>query len=351
MSTALPRIGLTCGDLNGIGMEVVLKTLSDPQIHELCRPVLFATPKAFAYHRKAADLPEIPYSLVSNLDQPHPENRIALVEPWTDQVLMELGKPNPELGIFALKSLDAGIDALKKGQIDALVTAPIDKEHIPLEGFSGHTSYLGEQLGGTPLMVLSGPTLRVALVTEHIPLVEVATRLTSELLSAKIQQFRTALQQDFGVQKPKIAVLALNPHAGDRGRFGTQDAEVVAPAVAKAVEDGHLVYGPYPADGFFGTGQQAAFDGVLALYHDQGLVPFKMLHFQDGVNVTCGLPHIRTSPDHGVAYDLAGKQTADESSFRSAVFEAIDLVRRRAGDTEYASNPLQKRVETKKERH
>lgn len=350
MSTNLPRIGFTCGDLNGIGLEVVLRTLADPTVHELCHPVLFATPKAFAYHRKAADLPEIPYSLTSNLDQPHPENRIALVEPWTDQVLLDLGKPNPELGQYALKSLDAGIDALQKGQIDALVTAPIDKETIPIEGFSGHTAYLGERLGGKPLMVLSGPELRVALATEHLALSDVSAAITHDLLTAKIQQFHQALQTDFGVQKPKIAVLALNPHAGDRGKFGTQDTEIVAPAVAQLADQGLQVYGPYPADGFFGSGQYAAFDGVLALYHDQGLIPFKMIHFHDGVNVTCGLSHVRTSPDHGVAYALAGKQEADPSSLRNALFEAIDLVRRRAGYADAVSNPLRKRVETRKER-
>lgn len=350
MSTELPRVGFTCGDLNGIGLEVVLKTLADPAIHELCKPVLFATPKAFAYHRKAADLPEIPYTLTPNLEQSLPENRVALVEPWTDQVLMELGKPNAELGVFALKSLDAALDALKQGHLDAVVTAPLDKEHIPLPQFTGHTAYLGEKLGGTPLMVLSGPELRVALATEHLPLAEVASRITPELLEAKIRRFDEALRVDFGVQKPRIAVLALNPHAGDRGRFGTHDAEVVAPAAAKLTEEGLWVYGPYPADGFFGSGQHQQFDGVLALYHDQGLIPFKMLHFHDGVNVTCGLPFVRTSPDHGVAYDLAGKQKADASSMRNALFEAIDVFRRRAGHAEALANPLRKRVEVRRER-
>ena len=348
--SSLPKIGITCGDLNGIGMEVVLKTLADPAIFDMCRPVLFTSSRSISYHRKACELGEIPYSIVSSAAETCPDKRVAVIEPWQEQPLFEFGKADSAIGTLALMSLDAGIAALKEGQIDALVTAPLNKNTIPVEGFAGHTGYIAQAFDAKPLMLLSGSTLRVALATEHVALKDVSAHLTAEKLQAKIELLTAALVQDYAIQNPRIAVLAMNPHASDNGAFGQEEQEWILPAVEALQANGKIVYGPYAADGFFGAGTYKSFDAVMALYHDQGLIPFKMAHFEDGVNVTCGLPVVRTSPDHGVAYDVAGKNCADPSSFRAALFEALDIIRRRAAHAEATLRPLEIKVKPKKDR-
>lgn len=334
-------IGITCGDLNGIGMEVIMKTLEDPAISELCTTVLFASSKAVGYHRKALDMQQFSFQIVNDVREIHP-NKNNLVNIWSELINLEFGNLSEEVGGYAIKSIDAAVAAHKAGFIDALVTAPIHKANIKLEGqnFSGHTGYLGSQYGQQPLMILTSRNLRVALVTEHVPIAEVAGLITKQRVVNAIKLLHNSLQLDFGIFKPRIAVLGLNPHAGDGGLIGQEEETVIAPAIAACAQEGMLVSGPFAADGFFGNHKYENFDAILAMYHDQGLAPFKALSFGNGVNVTAGLDLVRTSPDHGVGFDIAGQGKADENSFRQALYAAIDIARTRKLEASLRANPL-----------
>lgn len=335
------RVGISCGDLNGIGMEVIIKSFEDPAMLEICTPVLFASSKSLSYHRKAVDAPNFKFhsvkSAVDALD-----GKFNVVESWSDMVNLDLGKEDPEVGDYAYRSLESTAEALKIGHVDVMVTAPVNKNNIAREDrkFTGHTGFLGDYFKGDPIMILMGDHFKVGLVTGHIPISEVASSITMEDVVVKIRQLNDALVSDFAIRKPKIAVLGLNPHAGDGGLLGEEDGKIIEPAIKTAFEKGIVAMGPYPADGFFGSGAYKKFDAILAMYHDQGLIPFKTLHFGQGVNYTANLSVVRTSPDHGTAYDLAGKGQADESSFRHAVFTAVDAFKNRSQHEDISSNPL-----------
>ena len=334
-------VGISQGDVNGIGLEVVIKTLMEPAIAEICTPVLFSSQKTVSYYRKVLGLEEFNFSPIREFSQINSKKANVFVC-YEEEVNIEMGKSTAIGGKYALLSLQRATQALLEKNIDVLVTAPINKSNIqsPEFQFIGHTEFLGEKLGGEPLMILcSDNGLRVALVTGHIPLKEVASKLSVEGISAKILQLHKSLVQDFGIRKPKIAVLGLNPHAGDNGAIGNEDKDIIAPAIEKTKLNG-LVYGPYASDGFFGNGTYRQFDAVLAMYHDQGLIPFKSIAFSDGVNYTAGLNAVRTSPDHGTAYEIAGKNVANEQSFKRAIYTAIDIYRNRALYGEISENPL-----------
>ena len=343
------RIGITQGDINGVGYEVILKTFSDPTMLELCTPIIYGSPKVAAYHRKSLDLPTN-FSIVNSASEAAP-NRLSVVNCTDDEVKVEFSKPDPEAGKAALGALEKAIEEYKAGLIDVIVTAPINKHTIQSEEFSfpGHTEYIEEKLGngGKALMILMKDDFRVALVTGHIPVREIASTLTKELIQEKLAIFNRSLKQDFGIGAPRIAVLSLNPHAGDEGLLGKEEEEIIIPALKEMSARGILCYGPYPADGFMGSGNFTHFDGVLAMYHDQGLAPFKAL--AEGVNYTAGLPVIRTSPAHGTAYDIAGKGLASEDSFRQAIYVAIDVFRNRLRDKAAHANPLRKQYYEKRD--
>lgn len=337
------KVGISQGDINGIGWEVILKTFSDPGMLEICQPVIFSSGKTLAAHRKALNAEEIPYQIIRDLDQVIPR-KINVMSIYDEEVQMEIGKSTPNGGKYALRSLEAACDAIQNNKVDVLVTAPINKHNIQSDvfKFAGHTDYLQMRFGAgkSALMLMCSDNLKVGLVTGHIPITNVASSISTDKIISKLQTLNKTLQEDFKIRKPKIAVLGLNPHAGDSGTIGTEDQQVVLPAVNKMKEDNLMVFGPYPADGFFGSGTYKKFDAVLAMYHDQGLVPFKTLSFADGVNFTAGLSIIRTSPDHGTAYDIAGKNLADPASFRKAVYMAIDIYNTRNEYEEISTNPL-----------
>ena len=344
-----PIIGISCGDLNGIGMEVIMKTFADSQMLELCTPVLFASSKVASYHRKALNMNDFNYQIINSLDQVNPK-KFCLYNVWNDLVDLQFGINSKEVGAFALKSIDAGLEAWRSGQIAALVTAPINKNNIeiPDKPFTGHTGYIGDATGGEPLMILTSDDLRVALVTGHIAVNEISAHLTEELIVKRIQQLSKSLKEDFGISRPKIAVLGLNPHASDGGLMGDEEERVISPAIQKCFDDGILVYGPYAADGYFGAETFKQFDGTLAMYHDQGLIAFKALAFEQGVNYTAGLDIVRTSPDHGTGLDIAGKGIASEVSFREAVYLAIKVAEKRAEYKELNSNALKSQQHSRK---
>lgn len=337
----LPRIGISIGDLNGVGLELIMKTFANPEMLELCTPVVFGSSKVVSYHRNALDMRDFNFHIINQVEDAL-EGKANLVNCWKEDVKMEFGQVNPEVGAFAAKSLEAACDAAEAGTIDALVTAPINKESIHGANFqfSGHTDYLESRFKSKATMFFLSPHLRLGLATVHIPLNKVSEHLTSSLVEQKIWALHQSLKMDFHLPKGRIAVLALNPHAGDNGLMGKEDQEVVLPAIEKARERGAMAFGPYPADSFFGSGSFKNFEAVLAMYHDQGLVAFKSISFGEGVNYSAGLPIIRTSPDHGTAFDIAGQGLAEPSSFRAAVFAAIDLVRNRSISAEISANPL-----------
>ena len=335
-------VGISQGDINGIGLEVIIKTFLDAQILELCTPVIFGSNKTASVHRKALNIEDFSFNLIRDISEIN-HKRANIINVYEEDVTIDLGAQTEAGGKYALKSLEAAAHALSQNQVDVLVTAPINKENIqsPDFKFPGHTEYLDEKFGtGNSLMFLVSDNLRVAVVTGHIPVTRVAQELTAEKIIKKIQALNKSLIQDFSIRKPKIAVLGLNPHAGDNGVIGNEEQQIIIPAIDKAKEEGMLVYGPYPADGFFGNGAYKNFDAVLAMYHDQGLIPFKTIAFNSGVNFTAGLPFVRTSPDHGTAYDIAGKNMASEESFRRAVYAAIDIYKTRKQYEEITSNPL-----------
>lgn len=339
------KVGITHGDINGIGYEVILKTLSDARIAELCTPIIYGSSKVLAYHRKLMELESVNLSII-NTAQDAGHNRVNIINSVNTDVKVDIAQSTPEAGQAAFKALEQAAQDLHCGAIDVLLTAPINKNNIQNEQFHfpGHTEYLEENCGNgqKALMILLTDTLRVALVTGHVPLASVSSLLTVESIVDKLKVFNQSLKQDFRIVRPRIAVLSLNPHAGEEGLLGKEEQEIIIPALQEADKQGVLCFGPYAADGFFGSGSFDKFDGVLAMYHDQGLIPFKTLSMEEGVNYTAGLPVIRTSPAHGTAYDIAGQNLASESSFRNALYVAIDVFRNRKEYFHAKSNPLKK---------
>ena len=335
-------VGITQGDHNGIGPEVVMKALADPLITELCTPVIFSSQKTLHAWRKVLGEEEINPHVLRDWSQMNGK-KVNLFNCFDDEVNVQPGSADGTAGAFALKALDAAVAAVKAGHIHTIVTAPLDKHTVAAgsPGFKGHTEYLQEKDGSSgSLMILMQDNLRVGLVTGHMPLKDVAAAITKERIITKAQMLHKSLIADFGIRKPRIAVLGLNPHAGDNGELGKEEQEIISPAIEQLRQENIWAFGPYPADGFFGSGNWKNFDGVLAMYHDQGLAPFKALSFAGGVNFTAGLSFVRTSPDHGTAYDIAGKNTADAGSLRQAIYSAIDIYRKRNEWAEIASNPL-----------
>ncbi|QSE96985.1 4-hydroxythreonine-4-phosphate dehydrogenase PdxA [Fulvivirga lutea] len=325
-----PRIGITIGDVNGIGPEVIIKALDDSRILNQFIPVVFGSTKVLSYYRKAFDVNDFNYSQYRG-DKYH-TNKVNVVNCWEEMIEINAGQETPEAGAAALQALKKSVEYLKNGDIDAVVTAPISKNNIQSHEFKfpGHTEFYTSSFDAKEsLMFLTNGGLRVGVVTGHIPLKEVSQKLTKEKVMSKLSVMEESLRKDFGLGKPRIAVLGLNPHAGENGLLGDEDEKVIQPAIAEFKNRGKLVFGPFPADGFFGKGDYSKFDGILAMYHDQGLIPFKTLAFNTGVNFTAGLPIIRTSPDHGTAFDIAGKGLADASSMREAIFAAYDIYKNR----------------------
>ena len=345
------RVAITHGDTNGIGYEVILKAFADSAMFELCTPIVYGSPKVAAYHRKALDLPTN-FSIIERAEDAQ-DGRLNILPTFDEEVKIDFGQPSKEAGEAALKALDRAMTDYRKGLYDVLVTAPINKNNIQSDmfHFCGHTEYIEQSVGEgqKALMILMNDTLRVALVTTHLPIKDVAAAITKEAIIEKATIFHQALKRDLRISNPRIAVLSLNPHAGDGGVLGTEEQDIIIPAIEELEKAGIQAFGPYAADGFFGSGTYQRFDGVLAMYHDQGLAPFKTVALENGVNFTAGLPIVRTSPDHGTAYDIAGKGIADEQSFRQAIYAAIDIWRNRKNYDEPLTNPLPKLYHEKRE--
>lgn len=338
-----PIIGFTCGDLNGIGIELIIKSLADHRILEICTPVVFASNKCINFYRKTVPEINFVYSSVKDLQRLNPK-QVNVFNCWEEEVAITPGSLNEIGGKYALESLTQATQALKDGLIHGLVTAPIHKKNIQSDAFqyTGHTPYFKDFFGVSDVvMLMVAENLRVGLVTEHVSVSEVSKHITKESILQKLKIIHASLQKDFGIDKPKIAVLGLNPHAGDEGLIGNEEETIIKPAVKEA-RNSMLAFGPYSSDAFFARGQFEKFDAVLAMYHDQGLIPFKSLAIGEGVNYTAGLPVIRTSPDHGTAFDIAGKDKADANSFIVAAYVACDIYYKRNGYKEMRSNPLRK---------
>ncbi|MBL0685363.1 4-hydroxythreonine-4-phosphate dehydrogenase PdxA [Aquimarina mytili] len=336
------RVGISIGDLNGIGSEVVLKTFEDSRMLDFCTPVIFASVKILSFLKKH-------YKIKSNLhgiDKTSQilDGKINVLNVWKEPVDINFGKEDSKIGGYAIKSLKAATQALKNDEINILITAPINKRSIQSDEFAfpGHTDYLDQELEGNSLMFMITDNLKVGLLTDHVAVKDIANTITPELIEEKVNTIYNSLKQDFGVSKPKIAVLGINPHSGDNGVIGKEDEEILKPTIKKINESGKLVYGPYAADSFFGSNTYKAFDAIVASYHDQGLIPFKTLSFGKGVNYTAGLAKVRTSPDHGTAFEIAGKNQADSSSFKEAVFSALKIFKNRNQYAEITKNPLKK---------
>jgi len=344
MNQAKPVIGISCGDLNGIGIEIIIKTFSDNRILDHCTPIIFASNKAINFYRKSVPEANISYSIIKDFTRIN-HKQVNLFNCWEEEVSITPGQLTDMGGKYAVLSLQTAVAALKQQQIDGLVTAPIHKKNIqsPEFSYTGHTPYLKAVFEARDVvMMLCAGDFRVALVTEHVPVGEIARHITKEKILSKLQIIHRSLQKDFGIDRPRIAVLGLNPHAGDEGLIGNEEETIIKPAIKEAKNSNMLVIGPYSADAFFARRHFEKFDAVLAMYHDQGLIPFKALASGEGVNYTAGLPAIRTSPDHGVAFDIAGKDKADNSSFLTALFECIDIYNRRNGYEDNRKNPLRK---------
>lgn len=333
-------VGVSIGDMNGIGPEVILKTFEDTRMLETCTPVIFANAKIVSFLKKT-------YQLNANINgidkiEQLVQGKINVLNVWKEGVNLDYGKLDDNVGKYAIKSFQAATKALKEGKVDVLVTAPINKYNIQSEEytFAGHTDYLNEQLEGNALMFMIHEDIKVGLITDHVPLNEVNKYITKELIEKKIATINQTLISDFRINKPRIAVLGINPHCGDNGVIGNEDTTVVKPTLESLFKKGIQVFGPFAADSFFGSGQHCKYDAIVAMYHDQGLIPFKTLSFGEGVNYTGGLNKIRTSPDHGTGYDIAGKNKANENSFREAVFSAIDIFKNRIEYNELTNNPL-----------
>lgn len=337
-------VGISIGDINGIGIEVILKTFEDKRMLEFCTPVLFGATKVISYHKKAINS-EVPIHGINSIEN-IAHNKINLLSSWTEEVTVQLGEATKTGGEYAAKSLEEAVKHLKEEKIDFLVTAPINKETIQSEHFNfpGHTEFLQDKLEGESLMILMTDELKIGLITGHIPVSKVAETITPELIKKKVLLMNESLKKDFGIDKPKIAVLGLNPHNGDKGIIGSEEELMITPTIKEIQNNGYLVFGPYAADGFFGSKTYTQFDGILAMYHDQGLAPFKALSFGKGVNFTAGLSAIRTSPDHGTAFEIAGKGVANEASFKEALFTGIQVFKQRSEYITLTKNPLKVRA-------
>jgi 4-hydroxythreonine-4-phosphate dehydrogenase len=336
------RIGITHGDMNGIGYEIIIKTLQDQRLMELYTIIVYGSSKVASYHRKALNLNEFNFNVIKKADQAHPR-RPNIINIHDEEIKIDLGKSTSVAGDLALLSLEAACEDLQKNNIDVVVTAPINKKNIQSPGFhfQGHTEYFANKFSSENyLMLMINNVLRIGVVTGHIPLNKVKEALTEELILSKIQVMNQSLKRDFGIVKPRIAILAVNPHAGDEGLIGDEEKTVILPAIEKAYAQNILAFGPYPADGFFGASSFKNFDGILAMYHDQGMLPFKLMSFDEGVNFTAGLSIVRTSPAHGTAYDLAGKNEASPEAFRNALYLAGDIFMRRLEYDELHANQL-----------
>jgi 4-hydroxythreonine-4-phosphate dehydrogenase len=327
-----PRIGITLGDINGVGPEVVIKALADTRILNHITPVVYGSAKTLSFYKKLLNIEEFNYSQVRNKGQ-CANRQINVVNCWDDSLEINPGKASKETGKASFAALKQACEELKEGMIDGLVTAPIDKHSIHSQEFpfKGHTEYLTEFFGEqASLMFLVSSTIKVGLVTEHVAIKEVSSLITKERIESKLRLMEQSLKKDFGISKPRIAVLGLNPHAGDNGLIGQEDDQIIKPVIQDQRNRNKLVFGPYPADGFFAAGNHLKYDGILAMYHDQGLIPFKSIAFEEGVNFTAGLPIVRTSPDHGTGYGIAGKNSANETSMREAIYRACDIFKLRS---------------------
>jgi 4-hydroxythreonine-4-phosphate dehydrogenase len=336
------KIGISIGDVNGIGLEIIIKTLADTKILDYCTPIVYGHTKVASFYRRATEVNELNFNVIDHPSKALPK-RANMINCWTEDVKIEPGITNREVGKYAFLSLQHATNDLLAGDLDALVTAPINKDTIQSADFNfpGHTEYLQERGGaGDVLMFLVSDTLRVGVVTGHIPVSKIATSITTEKILGKLRLMDASLRNDFWLRKPRIAVLGLNPHAGDNGLIGSEETDIIIPAIEEARANDILAMGPYAADGFFANGTYMQFDAVLAMYHDQGLIPFKQIAFESGVNFTAGLSFVRTSPDHGTAFDIAGKNVASEISFREALFSAIHIVKHRRETAELNENPL-----------
>ncbi|WP_417871217.1 4-hydroxythreonine-4-phosphate dehydrogenase PdxA [Winogradskyella sp.] len=335
-------VGISVGDLNGIGPEIIIKAYEDNRSLELSTPVIFASGKTMQFFKNYFKS-KINFFSIDSLEKVV-HGKVNVVNVWKESVKIDFGKESKKIGEYAIRSLEAATNALKKGSIDVLVTAPINKHNIQSEKFNfpGHTDYLAKALNGKSLMFMVAGDFRVGLLTDHVPLKDAAKHITEKLVREKITTVTNSLKQDFGISKPRVAVLAINPHAGDNGVIGKEDDLVLRPALEKIRNEGSLVYGPYSADSFFGSNNYKSFDAVIASYHDQGLIPFKTIAFGGGVNYTAGLNKVRTSPDHGTAYEIAGKGVADENSFVQAIYTAIKIFKKREEYNYYSKNPLKK---------
>lgn len=336
------RVGISIGDLNGIGAEIIIKTFEDSRILEFCTPIIFASIKTMSFFKKHFES-GINFQGINDLNQVV-EAKVNVFNVWKETVGIKFGEEDLKAGEYAIKSLERATEALKNDDIDVLVTAPINKLTIQSETFNfpGHTNYLAKELGGNSLMFMVTENLKVGLLTDHVPVKDVPQHINAKLIEEKVQTVYDSLVRDFRITKPKIAVLGINPHAGDNGVIGKEDDDILKPALLKIREKGKLVFGPYSADSFFGSKNYQNFDAIIASYHDQGLIPFKTITFGEGVNYTAGLSKVRTSPDHGTAFEIAGKGTADESSFKAAVFTAIQIFKNRKEYKKLTKNPLKK---------
>ncbi len=333
-------VGISVGDINGIGGEIILKTFEDSRMLEFCTPVVFASVRLMSFYKKHLGL-DVNFHGIDKLEDIVPK-RVNILNVWKEQVEVNFGEENQTGGEYAIKSLKKAVSALKDEKIDVLVTAPINKSNVQSESFNfpGHTDYLAQELEGDSLMLMISEELRVGLLTDHVAIKDIVKSITRDRIDKKINTIYHSLVEDFGLNKPKIAVLGINPHTGDNGVIGSEDDTILRPALDNIRKNGKMVFGPYAADSFFGSGNYKNFDAIIASYHDQGLIPFKTLAFGKGVNYTAGLNRIRTSPDHGTAFDLAGKNEAHFESFREAVFSAISIYERREEYKKLSKNPL-----------
>lgn len=334
------KLGISIGDLNGIGAEIVLRIFEDNRMLDFCTPIIFASIKTMSFVKNHFKL-NINLNGIHNVTQAIP-GRVNVLNCWKENVIIKFGQEDKKIGAYSIKSLEEATKALKENTIDVLVTAPINKHNIQSESFKfpGHTDYLNQELEGDSLMFMVSEGLRVGLLTDHVPVKDVATHITPDLIEKKVETVYNSLKQDFKINKPKIAVLGINPHTGDNGVIGEEDDTVLRPTLQKIKASGKLVFGPYAADSFFGSDNYKNFDAIIASYHDQGLIPFKTLSFGQGVNYTAGLNRVRTSPDHGTAYEIAGKGTADVNSFKEAIFTGIHIFNNRKEYQELNKNPL-----------
>jgi 4-hydroxythreonine-4-phosphate dehydrogenase len=337
------KIGITHGDFNGISYEIILKTMNDKRLLEIITPIIYGSSKVASYYRKAFDLADVNFNLIKKADYANIK-KPNIINIYGDEVKVEIGKISKKAGELAFLALEKAIEDLNWKKVDALVTAPISKSNIQSDKFrfTGHSDYLASKFNvDDHLMLMVSGDLRIGIVTGHIPVKQVSEKISTDFIFSKIKVLGKSLRMDFNIMKPKVAVLGLNPHAGDNGLIGSEEAECIMPAIQKAFEMGILAFGPYPADGFFGSSNYSKFDGILAMYHDQGMLPFKALGFEQGVNFTAGLPVVRTSPAHGTAFDIAGKNIASPDSFRQALYLAVDIYRNRKQYEELTKNPLE----------